>query len=70
MEVPYGLAALGEEREATMPKVVESDGREACSLEQRFEVAVHDVLGVQRPAFPGRDDKPLVVVGRGYQLLP
>ena len=50
LEIPYGLTALSEERQAAMPEVMESDGREASSLEQRFVVTVHDVLGVYRSA--------------------
>ena len=32
LEVPDGLAALGEEREATMPEVVEADGGRPARL--------------------------------------
>jgi hypothetical protein len=35
LEIPYGLAALGKERQAAMPEVVESNGWEARPLKQR-----------------------------------
>ena len=62
LEVPYGLAALSEERQAAMPEVVEADGGEASLLQKRFVVAVHDVLGVQRGPVPGGEHKSLVSV--------
>ena len=58
LEVPYRLATLGEEREATMPKIVESNGGEAGSIEERFVVTVHDVLGVERSALAGGEHEP------------
>ena len=45
LQVPYWLAALSENRQAAMPEVVESDRGEAHPLEQRFVVAVQDILG-------------------------
>src|SRR5215217_1463136 len=64
LEVPNWFAALGEERQAAMPEVVESDGGEARSLQKRFVVAVHDVLGVQRLALSGCEHEAAVLVQR------
>ncbi len=44
LEVPYGLAALGKQRQAAVPEVVEPDGGKAGSREERLEVSVDDVL--------------------------
>jgi hypothetical protein len=44
LQVPDGLAALGEQGEAAMPEVVEPDGGEAGPHEQRLEEPVDDVL--------------------------
>lgn len=63
LQIPYGLAALGEEGETAMPEVVEADGGEARPLKQRLVVAVHDVLGVEGSPVRGGEDEPLVVVG-------
>ncbi len=48
LEVPYGLAALGEEREARMPEVVEPDRREYRLFEEWLEGAVDDIPSVER----------------------
>ncbi len=64
-----GLAALGKQRQAAMPGVVEANRGETCPLEQRLVVAVDDVLGVDgRPVF-GVEDEPLIIVGRYPDLL-
>ena len=53
-----------------MPEVMESDGREASSLEQRFVVTVHDVLGVYGRPVPGGEHEVAVLVQRtSSQLL-
>ena len=47
LEIPDRLAALGEEREACVPQVVEPDRGEARLLHERLEGAVDDVLGIE-----------------------
>jgi hypothetical protein len=70
LEIPYGLAALSEERQAAVPEVVEADGGEASPLQKRFVVAVHDVLSVHRRALPGCEHEVAVLVQRtSPQLL-
>jgi hypothetical protein len=45
-----------------MPEVVETDAGEASSLEHRFVVTVHDVLGVYWSALAGSEHQPRVLV--------
>lgn len=46
LDVSDGLSALGEQRQAAVPKIVEADG-EARPLEERLEVAVDLVPSVE-----------------------
>ncbi len=64
LEVSDGLAALGQQRQAAVPKVVEADGGEACPLQERLVVAIDDVLCVERLTLAGREDEPLILVQR------
>ncbi len=63
------LAALGKQRQAAMPGVVEANRGEACPLEQRLVVSVDDVLGVGGRPVPGGEDEPLIIVGRYPDLF-
>jgi hypothetical protein len=49
-------AASQEQCGARVPEVVPTDGGEARFLEERFEVAVHHVLGVERRALARGED--------------
>ncbi len=64
LEVSYGLAALGEEREARVPEVVEADGGEARALQQRLKEPVYDVLSVQGFAVLGGEHEAVVLPPR------
>lgn len=52
LEGADGLAALGEQGEARVPEIVESDSRETGPLEERLIEAVDDVLSVERENEP------------------
>jgi len=45
-----------------VPEIVPADKREILLLEQRLEVAVDDVLGVQRGALACGENEPRVLV--------
>jgi len=51
-------AAPKEQGGASMTEVVPADKGEACLLEERLEVAVDDVLGVQRGALACGENEP------------
>ncbi len=50
LQVPYRLAALGKQGQAAMPEIVEPDGGETRPHEERLEVPVDDVLGLDGTA--------------------
>ncbi len=62
LEIAYGLAALGKEGEAAMPKVMEADRGEARPLEEPLVVAVYNVLGVEGLPVPGGEHEAPVLV--------
>jgi hypothetical protein len=51
-------AASERDREAGMLWVVQTDRGETRALEERLEVPVDNVLGVERSTFPGREYEP------------
>lgn len=46
LEVPYGLPALGEEREVRVPEIMEANGGEPCLFEEWIEGAVDGIPSV------------------------
>lgn len=49
-----------------MPEVVEADGGEASTREERLVVAVNDVLGLEgTPVTGGKHEAPVPVQGTG-----
>ena len=62
LQIPDGLAALGEQGEAAMPQVVEAERGQLRPFQERLVVAVHYVLCVQRLTLPGREDEPVILV--------
>lgn len=61
LQVSDGLTTLGEQRQATMPEIVEPDSWETGALEERLVGAVDDVLGVQGRAFVGGEDETVIL---------
>jgi hypothetical protein len=53
-----------------VPEIVPADKREILLLEERLEVAVNDVLGVEGCTLASGENELRVLVGAGPELLP
>ncbi len=59
LEVPDGFSALGEERQAAVPKVVEPAPPQRDASEQGLEAPIDEVLGIEGHTSSGGEHEPV-----------
>jgi hypothetical protein len=63
-------ATSKQDRQAGMPEIVPAYVGQSRALEQGLEVAVHDVLRIDRRADSGAENEPRVFLDACYALQP